>query len=55
MRYTEETYEEIQQDGSIVLRKVIIPIYVPVDQERSQEPCGRGVEVLQIWGSPAAD
>lgn len=55
MRYAEETYEEIQQDGSIVLRKVIVPIYVPVDQEINQEPPGRGIEILQIWGAPAAD
>jgi hypothetical protein len=55
VKYAEETREEIQRDGSIVLRKVIVPIYVPADQEKSQEPCGRGIEVIQIWGSPAAE
>ena len=55
MKYAEETREEIQQDGSIVLRKVIVPIYVPADQGKSQEPCGWGIEVIQIWGDPAAE
>lgn len=55
MKYAEETLEEIQEDGSIVLRKVIVPIYVPADQGKNQEwPC-RGVEILQIWGDPAAE
>ncbi len=54
MRYTEETFEEIQQDGSIVLRKVIVPVYVPVDQEISQER-DRGLFEIQIWGNPSAD
>ena len=52
MKYAEETREEIQSDGSIVLRKVIVPVYVPADQEISQEHSGRGVEVIQIWGNP---
>ena len=47
MKYAEETYEEIQVDGSIVLRKVIVPIYVPADQEISQERPWRGVEVVK--------
>jgi len=52
VKYAEETREEIQRDGSIVLRKVIVPIYIPADQEKSQECPGRGVEVVQIWGDP---
>lgn len=55
MKYAEETYEEIQVDGSIVLRKVIVPIYVPADQEISQERPWRGVEVVQIWGDPVVE
>ena len=55
MKYAEETCEEILEDGSIVLHRVIVPIYVPADQEKNQEwPC-RGVEVLQIWGDPVAE
>lgn len=55
MKYAEETHEEIQKDGSIVLRRVIVPIYVPADQETSQERPWRGVEVVQIWGDPAVE
>ena len=55
MKYAEETHAEIQRDGSIVLRKVIVPVYVPADQEKNQEcPC-RGVEVVQIWGDPVGE
>ncbi len=51
MKYAEETHEEIQEDGSIVLRRVIVPIYVPADQKINQEP-NRGVIEIQIWGNP---
>lgn len=53
MRYAEETREEIQPDGSIVLRKVIVPMHGPADQEMHQEPFCGGVVVIQIWGDPA--
>ncbi len=55
MKYAEETREEIQEDGSIVLRRVIVPIYVPDDQTPSQGPSSWSVEVIQIWGDPAAE
>lgn len=54
MKYAEETHEEIQEDGSIVLRRVIVPIYVPADQNISQEP-NRGVIEIQIWGNPLVE
>jgi len=53
VRYAEETREEIQPDGSIVLRKVIVPMHGPADQEMHQEPYCGGVVVIQIWGDPA--
>ena len=55
MKYAEETHEEILEDGSIVLRRVIVPVYVPADQKISQESSSRGVEIIQIWGDPAAE
>lgn len=54
MKYAEETREEIQEDGSIVLRRVIVPIYVTADQNISQES-DRGVIEIQIWGNPSKE
>jgi len=54
VKYAEETHEEMQSDGSIVLRKVIVPVYTPADQEISQET-QRGIVEIQIWGNPIED
>ena len=47
MGYIEETIEEIQPDGSIMLRRVIIPVEGATD---NSAPSVRGVIILPLWG-----
>ena len=52
--YAEETYEEVQPDGTIVLRKTIVPVletYTPhTEKEKSWSPT-----IIQIWGDDEQD
>lgn len=53
MQFVEKTAEEIQTDGTVVLRKVIVPMSNSNNQV-NQERAG-GVTVIQIWGDPDSD
>lgn len=53
MQFVEKTAEEIQTDGTVVLRKVIVPMSHSNNQV-NQERVG-GVTVIQIWGDPDSD
>lgn len=53
MKFVEKTVEEIQMDGTVVLRKVIVPMSHSNNQV-NQERVG-GVTVIQIWGDPDSD
>ena len=52
--YAEETYEEVQPDGTIVLRKVIVPVLETYtthnEKEKSWSPT-----IIQIWGEDDQD
>jgi len=49
MRYVDQTVEEVQPDGTIALRKVIVAIptksdFPPVDE--------LGMTIISVWGDP---
>ena len=49
MKYVEETVEEIQPDGSIVLRRVVISIPTYVDEPAHP---AWGMIIIPVWGDP---
>lgn len=52
MRYVEETVEEVQPDGSIALRKVIVVLPTKSD---FPPPGDLGMEIITVWGDPEED
>jgi len=53
VNYVEKTFEEIQGDGTVVLRKAIIPVSHSNNQVNQESSCG--CTVIQIWGNPDSD